>query len=200
MSINPPPEQSNGLLHGLEMALKRDSIVQAVWSVGGVARRLDQWIASYVFATLNVGTLTATDIDTTTLDATGALTADTIEATTSIETVDLVVTGSATLPGGSGGVTYTVSGSAQALNTNGDAITVPANTTVVRVTTSGGITGILLPTGSDGQLLVVLNESTTSFTYASGEVQAASTFVHPAETALYLIWNSATSLWHRNAT
>jgi len=199
--INPPPEErSSGRVNALEVALKRDAIVQAIWSVGGVAKRLERWLAAQVFTTLTVGTLTATDIDTGSLDATGAITTDTLEATTSIETVDLVVTGTATLPGG-GGVTYPVSASAQALNTNGDLITIPAGIVVRRVTTSGGITGILLTDGSDdGQLLIILNESATTFTYASGEVHAAATFVHPSETALFLIWNAATGRWHRNAT
>lgn len=188
--INPPPESGNGMLHGLEMALKRDSIVRAVWSVGGVAKRLGEWLAEQTFATLTVGTLTATDI-----------TASTLEATTSIETVDLTVTGTATLPGGGEErVVYSVTSSAQTLATN-DTVTLVADKTVHRVTSPAAATGVRMPAGSvNGEKVIILNEGSTAFDFHTTEATAriaGSTLTLPGDAHVELLWLTVDSLWHR---
>lgn len=83
---------------------------------------------------------------------------------------------------------------------NGNTITLAANTSVVRVTTAGAVTGIIMAanTAGNGQCVIVINTSGNTITFAaSGSLVAdGASAVIAANRCMFFVWDSTESLWY----
>lgn len=95
-----------------------------------------------------------------------------------------------------------ISGQALPIATNG---TIPGTFGVVRVTTTGNVTGVILsPPGAGPRNydeIVVINESANTITFAAAgsNVADGSTSAIPANSSRRFSWDGNTGLWYRAA-
>lgn len=88
---------------------------------------------------------------------------------------------------------------------NGNTITLPANTTVVRVAPAAAVTGIIMPTqtGGNGQIVIVINTSaaanTVTFAAAgtSGVADGVSAVI-AGLTMKVFVWDATEALWYHS--
>jgi hypothetical protein len=96
-------------------------------------------------------------------------------------------------------LTLAQSGSAPSVATSGTIAT--ANLGVSRVTTAGAVTGVILASGTvAGQLVIVVNESANTITFAAvgtSHVADGTSDVIAANTARMFVWDSSNSRWYR---
>jgi triosephosphate isomerase len=90
--------------------------------------------------------------------------------------------------------------SAQNLTEDGQTITLPAQQASQLLTTTGAYTGIVLAEGvADGQLLILINASANSITFAASGtsyVADGASCVIAANTAMLFQWSLTNSLWY----
>jgi len=78
----------------------------------------------------------------------------------------------------------------------------PTGLSVVRLTTGGAVTGVILDKGSSpGQTVTLVNESGNSITMAAAatsNVADGTSAVLAANRAFWLVWDTGTNLWYRS--
>lgn len=97
----------------------------------------------------------------------------------------------------------TTTNTAQVLS-NGNTITLPANTSVVRVNPGAAVTGIILPTGTiNGQIIVVINiaaaaDTVTFAAAATSHVADGVAAVITGPAMKVFVWDTTEGFWYHS--